>query len=95
RAAWAWRRYASAVLAAGSDRVLEVRYERLSADPDGVADELAAFLQTPQAPLAASLRAAHGTSVGRWRRELTEEQLADVLAESAELLTKLGYLQNG
>jgi Sulfotransferase family len=95
RAAWAWRRYVSAVLEAGSERVLEVRYERLHADPVGVAAELAAFLQAPEKPLALALRAAHGSSVGRWRRELDEEQLADVLDESGKLLARLGYLQNG
>ena len=36
---------------------------------------------------------AHGESVGRYARDLSEEQLADVLAEAGGLLGELGYLQ--
>lgn len=93
RAAWAWRRYVEAVRSAPA-RVYEVRYERLHADPDGLAAELAAFLDVAEEPLREALLLAHGTSVGRWRRELGEEELADVLAESAGLLRALGYLQS-
>ena len=35
RAAWAWRRYASAARASADERTLELRYERLTADPGG------------------------------------------------------------
>lgn len=93
RAAWAWRRYVTAVRAAGV-RLHEVRYERLHGDPAGVARELATFVGAPEAPLAAALQAAHGTSVGRFRRDLDEAQLADVLAEGGDLLRELGYLRN-
>jgi Sulfotransferase family len=93
RAAWAWRRYVTAVRAVQA-RVHEVRYERLSTDPAGVAGELAAFLDAPGRPLATALTAAHGTSVGRWERELADEELADVLAESGDLLRELDYLQS-
>lgn len=93
RAAWAWRRYVSAVRSAPA-RTHEVRYERLHTDPVGVARELAALLEAPEAALAEALRHAHGSSVGRYRRELGEEELADVLAESGDLLRELGYLQS-
>jgi len=33
----------------------------------------------------------HADSIGRWRRELTPEQLADVEAEAGALLHDLGY----
>jgi hypothetical protein len=33
----------------------------------------------------------HAESVGRWRRDLTAEQLADVEAEAGPLLRELGY----
>jgi hypothetical protein len=33
----------------------------------------------------------HGASVGRWRRDLTAEQVAEVEAEAGELLSDLGY----
>ncbi len=93
RAAWAWRRYTDAVRGSGVP-VVEVRYERLTADPAGTAARLAAALEAPEGPLAAALVEAHTGSVGRFREELTEEQLADVLAESGDLLAELGYLQD-
>ena len=91
RAAWAWRRYVGAVRTAGIP-VLEVRYERMADHPDGVATELAEQLGAPRDALAAALSRAHGTSVGRHRQDLSEEQLADVVAEAGDLLRDLGYL---
>jgi Sulfotransferase family len=91
RAAWAWRRYVGAVRGAGVP-VVEVRYERLAADPGAVASELAAALDLPEAPLVAALAAAHTGSVGRHAAELSEADLADVLAEGGDLLGQLGYL---
>jgi hypothetical protein len=82
RAAWAWRRYVEAVEAVEDERVLEVRYEELPA----AAERLAAHLDLAAAPLAEALTAAHTQSVGRWRRDLSEEQLADVEAEAGRLL---------
>jgi hypothetical protein len=35
------------------------------------------------------------SSIGRWRRELTPEQLADVEAEAGSLLAELGYTRSG
>ena len=90
RAAWAWRRYVTAARSV-DERVVEVRYERLSAEPDPVASELAPFLDAPAGLLARALAEAHATSIGRFRRELTPAQLEDVLAESGELLRELGY----
>ena len=90
RAAWAWRRYVSAARG-GRAPLLEVRYERLGSDPEAVAGELAAALDAPVEPLAAALRRAHAASVGRYRRDLDEAQLADVLAEAGPLLRELGY----
>ena len=91
RAAWAWRRYVFAARALGA-RAFELRYERMTDEPDAVADGLAAFLDAPVEPLARALHAAHGDSVGRHRRELTAAQLADVLDESGGLLRELGYV---
>ena len=92
RAAWAWRSYVGAVRAS-SARVVEVRYERLTADPAGAAAELAGALGVPEAPLAGALAEAHRGSVGRYATDLSEEQLADVVAEAGGLLRELGYLQ--
>jgi hypothetical protein len=90
RAAWAWRRYVAAARA-GSD--VELRYEHLAADPRGAAEELAGALDAPVEPLALALARAHGGSVGRFRRDLSAEQQAEVEAEAGELLRSLGYLQ--
>jgi hypothetical protein len=92
RAAWAWRRYVTAARAAYAP-VVEVRYERLVAEPETAARELAAELDAPTDRLAAALQGAHSASVGRYRRDLDEEQLADVLAEAGDLLGELGYVK--
>jgi hypothetical protein len=84
RCAWAWRRYVEAVRAVEDERILELRYEDL---PDA-GPRLAAHLDLDAAPLAAALTAAHTESVGRWRRDLTEEQVADVEAEAGALLPR-------
>jgi hypothetical protein len=80
RAAWAWRVYVHAARSLG-DRAHEIRYERMVTDADAVAAELAV------------LRGAHDESVGRFRRDLTAEQLADVESEAGKLLAELAYLQ--
>ena len=88
RCAWAWRRYVEAVRAAGAgERLLEIRYESLAQ----VADRLAEFLD---ANVPATHRAMDGfrdSSIGRWRRDLKPEQIADVEAEAGALLAELGY----
>ena len=91
RAAWAWRRYVGAVRGSGVP-VVEVRYERLTADPAATAAELARALDVPEAPLASALAGAHTGSVGRHAADLAGGQLADVLAEAGDLLRELGYL---
>lgn len=91
RAAWVWRSYVHAARSASAP-VLEVRYEELTDDPHAVATDLADWLGVPTAPLAAALSHAHADSVGRYRRDLTEAQLAEVLDEAGSLLRALGYL---
>jgi hypothetical protein len=93
RAAWAWRRYVAAARGV-NERALEIRYERLAERPEEVAATVARFLETESAPLARAFRAAHTSSVGRWRRDLTPEQLTDVEAEAGGLLAELGYLRS-
>jgi hypothetical protein len=92
RAAWAWRAYVQAARSFGA-RAHEIRYEHMVLDPDAVAAELAVFLDAPAPELARALRGAHDESVGRFRRALTPEQLADVESEAGKLLAELAYLQ--
>jgi hypothetical protein len=61
-------------------------------EPRAVAEKLATYLELPVEPLKASLASAFDRSVGRWQRDLSQEQLADVKAEAGELLRDLGYL---
>jgi hypothetical protein len=91
RAAWAWRRYLTAARTAVSASTLEVRYEELAAVPHAVAEPLAGHLGVDRDLLAQALADVHAESVGRWRRDLSEKQLADVEAEAGPLLRELGY----
>jgi hypothetical protein len=94
RAAWAWRRYVTAARSAASP-VFELRYEEMSTDPSATAQRLASYLDAPDEALVRALARAHRESVGRHRRDLDEEQLADVHAEAGDLLQELGYLEPG
>jgi hypothetical protein len=88
RCAWAWRRYTEAVRSAGAgERLLEIRYENFSS----CAEELASFLGADVVAAHKALDGFRDTSIGRWRKELKPEQVADVEAEAGPLLTKLGY----
>jgi hypothetical protein len=88
RCAWAWRRYVEAVRSADAgERLLEIRYESFSR----CAEELAAFLGADVASAHRALDDFRDTSIGRWRTELTPDQVADVEAESGALLAELGY----
>lgn len=88
RCAWAWRRYVEAARTASTERVLEVHYEGLA----GAADRLAEFLGANVGSMHRSLDGFRDSSIGRWKRELTPEQLADVEAEAGPLLAELGYV---
>jgi hypothetical protein len=90
RAAWVWRSYVTAARSA-STPTIELRYERLASDPAAVARELAARLDAPEAPLAAALAGVHAESVGRYRRDLGDEQLAEIEDEAGPLLRELRY----
>ncbi len=66
---------------------MEVRYEALSE----AAEPLAEALGCPVEPLAAGLARAHGDSVGRYRRDLSAAELAEVEEEAGALLAACGY----
>jgi hypothetical protein len=86
RAAWAWRCYVSAARAS-SERTLEIRYELLAQAHDA----LAAHLDVPAGAVEEALAGAHSHSIGRFRRDLSHEQLEDVEREAGPLLNELGY----
>ena len=89
RAAWVWRSY---LAAARQGDPLELRYEDVATDPARVAAGLARHLGVPAEPLVSALGRAHAESVGRYRTNLTAEQLADVEDEAGPLLHELGYV---
>jgi hypothetical protein len=90
RAAWAWRRY---VTAAGAvpERTVELRYEKLTAEPSLAAVPVAEALGVDAELVAERFAQVHDRSAGRWRRDLTAAQLADVEREAGEALAALGY----
>jgi hypothetical protein len=90
RAAWAWRRYVTAAQAV-PDRTVDLRYEALVADPSGEALRLASTLDCDPTPLQNAFADVRDQSVGRWQRDLTSEQLAEVESEAGPLLAELGY----
>jgi DNA-binding transcriptional ArsR family regulator len=90
RAAWAWRRYVTAAAVAPS-RTTALRYEALVESPHAEADRVAAELGSDPAPLRQAFGAVHGSSRGRWQRDLTREQLAEVESEAGAELAALGY----
>jgi len=87
RAAWAWRRYVAASRAV-PERTVTVRYETIREQGARVAQALGA----DERALAAAFASAHTESIGRWRTDLTAEQIADVEAEAGGDLTDLGYV---
>jgi Sulfotransferase family len=89
RAAWAWRSYVTAARAM-PERTVAVRYEEMVADPSATTP-LAHALGVGVDELRASFSSARSNSVGRWRHDLTPEQLADVEDEAGPLLAELGY----
>ncbi len=90
RAAWAWRRYVSAARSL-PERTLEVRYESLTGDREGVARAIARHLDVPPEAVLPNLATAHAESIGRYLRDLNAEQLEAVEREAGPLLHELGY----
>jgi hypothetical protein len=88
RAAWAWRRYVSAVLESGVP-VHEVRYESLGERP--TAEQLAGVLNASAEPLVGALGEAHAASIGRYKRDLSPVQMREIENEAGALLRELGY----
>jgi len=99
RCIWAWRRN---VLSVNRWRALlpdcrftELRYETLAQDSARQARRLSAFLNLDGRD-ARALESALATftpgSIGRWRTELSEEQIATAHREAGDMLRHYGYL---
>ena len=68
-----------------------MRYEQLVAEPSAAAVPVADALGVDVELVAARFARVHDRSAGRWRRDLTADQLADVEREAGPALTALGY----
>ena len=86
RAAWAWSAYVSAARSV-HERVLEIRYETLAQSAPRIAEHLG----IEHGSLEQSLGRYNDRSIGRFRRDLSPEQLADVEHIAGPLLRELGY----
>ncbi len=91
RAAWAWRRYVEAGRALEA-QAIELRYEELTSRPHDVAARLSGVIGHPVDELADTLSRAHDESVGRYKTELSADQLSEVEREAGALLRELGYI---
>jgi hypothetical protein len=89
RAAWAWRSYVTA--ARREPAALELRYEQLVGDRAAAAAAVGAHLGVAPGVVLQAIRSGHDRSVGRWRTDLSPEQVADVEREAGPLLSELGY----
>ena len=72
-----------------------MRYESLVDQPAAETSRIAVALDSDDAALRAAFERVHGSSVGRWRSDLSPEQVADVEAEAGALLEELGYMTAG
>lgn len=90
RCAWAWRRYVTAASSV-PERTVEVHYEDIVTDPAEAARPVAERLGIAVDAVAAVLGRAHDRSLGRWQRDLTDDQLADVEREAGPTLAEHDY----
>lgn len=90
RAAWAWSAYVSAALSV-HDRVLIVRYESLREEIPAIADHLRVHADA----VTGALSDFDETSIGRFRRGLSQDQLDDIWTVAGALLRELGYDAEG
>ena len=93
RAGYAWRRYVETARRT-TDRLAELRYEQVATDAAAAAAAVARHLHIDPEPLAVAFGEAHSRSLGRWRRDLDAQQLADVEREAGPLLRELGYAES-
>ena len=99
RCIWAWRRHVESALSAIAVlppvRHHTVRYEELVARPATEAEKLLDFLHISEpasrSRFQESVANIHARSVGRWKEELSDEELSTIEHEAGVLLRTLGY----
>lgn len=73
------------------DRYREVRYEELVTQPEATIRTLLAFLSEPWAASILENNTIFSTSVGRWQRELSAADVAEIEVVAGETMLALGY----
>jgi Sulfotransferase family len=73
------------------DRYREVRYEELVTQPEATLRSLFAFLGEPWVASVLENNPPFSTSVGRWRSELSADEVAEIEAVAGETMSALGY----
>jgi hypothetical protein len=84
------------------ERYLEVRYEHLAHDPEATLRRVLAFLGEPWCPavldaapedarVAKPLRPVFASSIGRWKSELSREEVACIQSIAGDTMALLGY----
>lgn len=101
RMIWAWRRYVEAALRdgppLGPEKYLQLNYETLVREPRASAEHVLDFLGIARPAsrdgFIAAVGRADARSIGSWRTKFRAEQIAEIEADSGELLRSLGYAE--
>lgn len=72
-------------------RYREVRYEALAATPEATVRDVLDFLGEPWSEAVLEGKTIRANSVGRWRRDLTTAEVAEIEAIAGETMLSLGY----
>ena len=89
RAAWVWRSYVTAAGAADGASSSGMRTSTTDPRPSRCRAQMISASRWSREQQ--TLGRAHASSVGRYRSDLSAEQLAEVEAEAGALLAELGY----
>ncbi|EAZ90591.1 sulfotransferase family protein [Crocosphaera chwakensis] len=99
RCIWLWRRYLETILQATShlpkNQYYELRYEQLVFNTADETERLLDFLEISNSKSRKQFHKATANvksdSVGRWKSELSENQLKEIYQDAGELLVRLNY----
>jgi hypothetical protein len=99
RCIWAWRRHVTSIFQQVENlpktQYYELRYENLVTKPQEEAGKLLHFLgivsEVSTQKLYQAFSNAKVDSIGRWKQELSTDQLQEIEREAGFLLEQLGY----
>jgi len=99
RCIWSWKRHVESALDAAmllaDDQYIELRYEDVAANPEKEAKRLIAHLGISKddsiRKFLQAIYSADSNLIGRWKKELSKQQISEIKSEAGSLLNKLGY----